>query len=62
MRTFAGKIWTLIVSFLLITIAFMYLFTDFLYEQLYVEDTEASMIEFGENLLRNIKAEQFRMN
>lgn len=55
MRTFAGKIWTLIVSFLLITIAFMYLFTDFLYEQLYVEDTEASMIEFGGKLATKYK-------
>ena len=55
MRTVAGKIWTLIVGFLVITIAFMYVFTDFLYEQLYVEDTESSMIEFGEKLATKYK-------
>ena len=55
MRTVAGKIWTLIVGFLVITIAFMYAFTDFLYEQLYVEDTESSMIEFGEKLATKYK-------
>lgn len=55
MTTFAGKIWALIVGFLLITIAFMYIFTDFLYEQLYVKDTEASMIEFGEKLATKYK-------
>lgn len=55
MRTFAGKIWALIVSFLIITIAFMYLFTDFLYEQLYVDDTETKMIEFGTKLAAKYK-------
>ncbi len=55
MRTFSGKIWALIVGFLLITITFMYVFTDFLYEQLYVEDTEKSMIEFGERLATKYK-------
>ena len=55
MRTFAGKIWALIVGFLVITIAFMYVFTDFLYEQLYVEDSESSMIEFGEKLATKYK-------
>ena len=55
MRTFSGKIRTLIVGFLLITIAFMYIFTDFLYEQLYVKDTESSMIEFGEKLATKYK-------
>lgn len=55
MRTVAGKIWMLIVGFLVITIAFMYVFTDFLYEQLYVEDTESSMIEFGEKLATKYK-------
>ena len=55
MRTVSGKIWTLIVGFLVITIAFMYVFTDFLYEQLYVEDTESSMIEFGEKLATKYK-------
>lgn len=55
MSTFASKIWVLIVGFLLITITFMYVFTDFLYEQLYVEDTEESMIEFGERLATKYK-------
>ncbi len=55
MRTVAGKIWMLIVGFLVITIAFMYVVTDFLYEQLYVEDTESSMIEFGEKLATKYK-------
>ena len=55
MRTVSGKIWMLIVGFLVITIAFMYVFTDFLYEQLYVEDTESSMIEFGEKLATKYK-------
>ncbi|WP_431027885.1 sensor histidine kinase [Lysinibacillus sp. LZ02] len=55
MTTFARKIWALIIVFLVITIAFMYLLTDFLYEQLYVEDTEASMIEYGERLATKYK-------
>ncbi|MFF5995283.1 ATP-binding protein [Lysinibacillus sp. KU-BSD001] len=58
MITFARKIWVLIVVFLVITIAFMYLLTDFLYEQLYVEDTEASMIEYGERLVTKYKGGQ----
>lgn len=36
--------------FLTVTVAFMYIFTNFLYEQLYVEDTKASMVEVGEKL------------
>ncbi|WP_332648579.1 sensor histidine kinase [Lysinibacillus sp. 54212] len=50
MKTFGSKIWALILCFLILTIAFMYLFTDFLYDQLYVEDSERSMIEIGEKL------------
>ena len=55
MRTFSSKIWALIFAFIVITIAFMYLLTDFLYEQLYVEDTESSMIEYGEKLATKYK-------
>ncbi|MEK4230646.1 sensor histidine kinase [Solibacillus sp. FSL H8-0538] len=50
MKKLSTKIWLLIVLFLLVTIIFMYWFTDFLYEQLYVEDTEVSMVEIGEKL------------
>lgn len=50
MKKLSTKIWVLIVTFLLVTITFMYVFTDFLYEQLYVEDTKLSMIEVGAKL------------
>lgn len=50
MKTFGSKIWALILCFIIITIAFMYLFTDFLYDRLYVGDTEQTMIEIGEKL------------
>lgn len=50
MKKLSTKIWILIVAYLGLTIAFMYVFADFLYEQLYVEDTKESMIEIGEKL------------
>lgn len=50
MKKLSTKIWTLIVLFLLVTITFMFLFTDYLYEQLYVNDTKDSMIEVGTSL------------
>lgn len=50
MKNLLTKIWFLIVLFLLATIIFMYWFTDFLYEQLYVEDSKVSMVEVGEKL------------
>lgn len=50
MKKLSLKIWLLIVFFLAATVLFMYIFTNFLYEQLYVEDTKATMIEVGENL------------
>lgn len=50
MKKLANKIWALILFFLIITIAFMYVFTDYLYEELYVSDTEQSMIEVGKKL------------
>ncbi|MEG0472518.1 MAG: ATP-binding protein, partial [Solibacillus sp.] len=46
----SSKIWLLIVFFLSATVVFMYIFTDFLYEQLYVEDTKVTMVEVGEKL------------
>lgn len=50
MRKLGTKIWLLILAFLAVTILFMVIFTEFLYEQLYVEDTKAMMIEVGEKL------------
>lgn len=50
MKKLANKIWALILFFLITTIAFMYFFTDYLYEELYVSDTEQSMIEVGRKL------------
>ena len=50
MKKLSIKIWALILVFLFITIAFMYVFTDIIYEQLYVEHTKESMVEVGENL------------
>lgn len=50
MKKLSTKIWVLIVIFLLSTIVFMFLFTDYLYEQLYVNDTKQSMLEVGTKL------------
>ncbi|RIJ67925.1 MULTISPECIES: cell wall metabolism sensor histidine kinase WalK [unclassified Rummeliibacillus] len=50
MKKLSTKIWTVIVAFLAITILFMYVLTDFLYEGLYVKDAEDSMVEVGEKL------------
>ena len=50
MKKLSSKIWLLILLFLSATVAFMYIFTNFLYEQLYVEDTKSMMIEVGEKL------------
>lgn len=50
MKKLSTKIWLLILAFLAATIVFMMLFTDFLYEQLYVDDTEEMMLEVGGNL------------
>ena len=55
MKKLSTKIWGLIVLFLLVTITFMYVLTEYLYEQLYVEDTETTMIEVGEKLLTKYK-------
>lgn len=50
MKKLSTQIWVLIVIYIVVVIAFMYVFTDYLYEQLYVEDSKASMIEVGEKL------------
>ncbi|MFY0520358.1 sensor histidine kinase [Lysinibacillus sp. UGB7] len=50
MKRISTRIWLLIFAFLIITVVFMYVLTDFLYEQLYVEDTESTMIEVGTKL------------
>lgn len=50
MKKLSTKIWLLILLFLTVTVIFMVLFTDFLYERLYVSDSEQSMIEVGEKL------------
>ncbi|AVK86072.1 two-component sensor histidine kinase [Lysinibacillus sp. B2A1] len=50
MKKISTRIWILIFTFLIITVVFMYVLTDFLYERLYVEDTEDMMIEVGTKL------------
>ncbi|WP_146553580.1 cell wall metabolism sensor histidine kinase WalK [Rummeliibacillus sp. SL167] len=50
MKKLSTRIWTVIVAFLALTVLFMYVFTDFLYEGLYVKDAENSMVEIGEKL------------
>ncbi|MEK4487061.1 HAMP domain-containing sensor histidine kinase [Psychrobacillus sp. FSL H8-0484] len=52
MKKLSVKIWTLLLVFITTTIVFIVIFTDFLYEELYVQDTEASMMEIAENLQR----------
>lgn len=55
MRKLSSKIWLLIVLFLSATVIFMYIFTNFLYEQLYVEDSKTTMVEIGEKLQTKYK-------
>lgn len=55
MRKLSSKIWLLIVLFLSATVLFMYIFTNFLYEQLYVEDSKTTMVEIGEKLQTKYK-------
>ena len=50
MKKLSVKIWMLLLLFITITIVFLMIFTNFLYEELYVEDTETSMIEIAVNL------------
>lgn len=53
MKKLSGKIWSLIILFLTITVIFMALFTNFLYDRLYVKDSEQSMIDVGQRLSSN---------
>ncbi|MGX9135861.1 sensor histidine kinase [Rummeliibacillus sp. JY-2-4R] len=50
MKKLSTRIWAIIVAFLALTILFMYVLTDFLYQGLYVKDAENSMVEIGEKL------------
>ena len=50
MKSLATKIWMLIIVFVVLTITFMYVLTDILYERLYVQDSEVAMIEVGTKL------------
>lgn len=50
MKSLGTKIGILIVTFVIVTITFMYILTDFLYERLYVLDSEQAMIEVGTKL------------
>ncbi len=47
MKKIATRIWLLIFAFLIITVVFMYVLTNFLYQRLYVQDTEETMVEVG---------------
>ncbi len=53
MKKLSTKIWGMTVVFLMIAIGFMIVVANFLYEQLYVENVEQSMIEVGLKLQTN---------
>lgn len=55
MKKLSVKIWMLLLLFIAITIVFLVIFTNFLYEELYVEDKETSMVEIAENLQKTYK-------
>lgn len=55
MKKLSVKIWMLLLLFITITIVFLVIFTNFLYEELYVEDKETSMVEMAENLQSTYK-------
>lgn len=52
MKKLSFKIWMLLLVFITTTIVFLVIFTNFLYEELYVQHTEMSMKEVAENLQR----------
>ena len=52
MKKLSVKIWMLLLLFITTTIVFLVIFTNFLYEELYVQHTEAIMKEVAENLQR----------
>lgn len=53
MKKLSVKIWGITIVFLIIAIGFMFIVANFLYEQLYVENVEQSMIEVGTKLQTN---------
>ena len=53
MKKLSVKIWGITIVFLIIAIGFMFIVANFLYEQLYVENVEPSMIEVGIKLQTN---------
>ncbi|MEK3980535.1 HAMP domain-containing sensor histidine kinase [Psychrobacillus sp. FSL K6-2836] len=55
MKKLSVKIWMLLLLFIAITVVFLVIFTNFLYEELYVEDTEISMTKVAENLQSTYK-------
>lgn len=50
MKKLTTKIWVLMFGLLLATISFMYIVSNYLYEELYVSDMEQSMLEVGSKL------------
>ena len=58
MKKLSVKIWLFIIAFIVITISFMYILTDFLYERLYVADSEAAMIEVGQKLQTQYRGDE----
>ncbi|WP_144512212.1 cell wall metabolism sensor histidine kinase WalK [Bacillus sp. FJAT-22090] len=55
MKKLSVKIWMLLLVFIVTTIVFLVVFTNFLYEELYVQHTETSMKEVAESLQRTYK-------
>ncbi|WP_391203705.1 sensor histidine kinase [Psychrobacillus sp. L4] len=52
MKKLSFKIWMLLLAFITITIVFLVIFSNFLYEELYVQHTETSMKEVAKNIQR----------
>ena len=55
MKKLSVKIWMLLLVFITTTIVFLVVFTNFLYEELYVQDKESSMKEVAENIQQTYK-------
>ncbi|GEK33473.1 sensor histidine kinase [Kurthia sibirica] len=55
MTKLSAKIWIFVLATMAVTILFMYSMTNYLYENLYVKDTEDSMIEVGSKLAQMYK-------
>lgn len=50
MKKISTKIWLFVLASIAVTVMIMYSMTDYLYERLYVQDAENSMIEIGNKL------------